>query len=309
MFLTTKKPKEVEQKFDPNLAEQIHVMPPRYVAESKKIPLKQILLIIAIFVGLAGIGVGGVIFINNFFNTEADIPAASTASNFSPSVPAAETPPANIAVNLPPSSPALQPTAPAEISPEPVPTTGAEDDDQDGLTLNEERLYLSNSLSADTDGDGYLDGAEVKNGFDPHLAAQTLEKSGLALTYQNSTQSYSVSYPKDWYVNTLSVGGAEIVFDSKLGEFIKIFTKANPNHEPLLSWIALNDLLVNAGELIAVQANSLPGYKTPDGLKFFLAKPDLSSVYIIGYESAGVSAVSFKTTLELMVNSFKLADQ
>ena len=41
------------------------------------------------------------------------------------------------------------------------------DSDGDGLTDDLEGFYGSNSNNSDTDGDGYLDGAEVKNGYSP----------------------------------------------------------------------------------------------------------------------------------------------
>ncbi|MFA5184468.1 MAG: hypothetical protein WC456_02965 [Patescibacteria group bacterium] len=43
------------------------------------------------------------------------------------------------------------------------------DTDNDGLSDYEEvKIYRTNPLSADTDGDSYLDGAEVKSGYDPN---------------------------------------------------------------------------------------------------------------------------------------------
>ncbi len=41
------------------------------------------------------------------------------------------------------------------------------DTDKDGLTDNMEKFYKTNPQKADTDGDGFKDGDEVKNGFDP----------------------------------------------------------------------------------------------------------------------------------------------
>lgn len=42
-----------------------------------------------------------------------------------------------------------------------------QDSDQDGLTNDEEQLYGTDPQNADTDGDGYSDGAEVRSGYDP----------------------------------------------------------------------------------------------------------------------------------------------
>lgn len=41
------------------------------------------------------------------------------------------------------------------------------DADNDGLTLEQEYLYLTNPFNADTDGDGYKDGEEIANGNSP----------------------------------------------------------------------------------------------------------------------------------------------
>ena len=49
---------------------------------------------------------------------------------------------------------------------------GNSDPDNDGLSNNDEYRYKTNPLNPDTDGDGYLDGVEVKNGFDPLKASQ-----------------------------------------------------------------------------------------------------------------------------------------
>lgn len=41
------------------------------------------------------------------------------------------------------------------------------DRDNDGLFTDEEIFFLTNTLNPDTDGDHYLDGEEVRSGFDP----------------------------------------------------------------------------------------------------------------------------------------------
>lgn len=49
---------------------------------------------------------------------------------------------------------------------------GGNDDDKDGLTNKEELLYKTDHLNPDTDGDGYIDGDEVKNGYNPNGAGR-----------------------------------------------------------------------------------------------------------------------------------------
>lgn len=106
---------------------------------------------------------------------------------------AGEPAPTAAATPLPALAPEPSPTAPIpEISatPEPVPAEVETDADHDGLTDREEALYGTNSYATDTDGDGltdrdetkvfatdpvnpdtdndgFQDGAEVINGYDP----------------------------------------------------------------------------------------------------------------------------------------------
>lgn len=54
-----------------------------------------------------------------------------------------------------------------EPSAEPDPASAVLDDDQDGLTAAEERFYGTDPDVADTDGDGFNDGEEVRAGYDP----------------------------------------------------------------------------------------------------------------------------------------------
>ncbi|MEK7639979.1 MAG: hypothetical protein AAB424_02490 [Patescibacteria group bacterium] len=49
---------------------------------------------------------------------------------------------------------------------------GSADLDSDGLTNDQERLYKTDPLNPDTDGDGYKDGAEIATGYDPTKVAE-----------------------------------------------------------------------------------------------------------------------------------------
>lgn len=67
-----------------------------------------------------------------------------------------------------PPSPGTPAPRPAETPP-PLLVASPPDSDQDGLPDNLEAIYRTNPLQSDTDGDGYLDGSEVANGYDPTI--------------------------------------------------------------------------------------------------------------------------------------------
>lgn len=55
------------------------------------------------------------------------------------------------------------------------------DSDHDGLSNDLESLYTTDPSNPDTDGDGYKDGEEVANGYDPLTAKTTARMIDLAL--------------------------------------------------------------------------------------------------------------------------------
>lgn len=82
------------------------------------------------------------------------------------------------------------------------------DSDLDGLTdKGEEQLFHTNPQSPDTDGDGWLDGAEVVGGSDPNDSASPNVPQDLL----QSVQSVSDPYPVAWYVSRAS-GGLAFLF-------------------------------------------------------------------------------------------------
>lgn len=279
----------------PEVLEQIRVMPQLYYKNRKKREGSKIFIWLAVVIAATGVAVAGFILVSNYLKVQLEVPAAGNLPIPEASLPAE--PVVNEDVKV-------VPMPEAEVEAEPA-VAGTEDGDVDGLTLDEEKLYLTNSLNSDTDGDGYSDGAEVLAGYDPSQPGRTLAESGLIKIYNNPNQGYLVMLPQEWLVNSLDTESREVVFDSRLGEFIRIFAKANPDLLSLSDWISVNDLLVEVGQLAPVTINNLAGYKTADDLKYYLASTDLSTVFVVSYEAVGMTEVSFRTTMKMMARSFK----
>ncbi|MDD5252189.1 MAG: hypothetical protein PHT12_06195 [Patescibacteria group bacterium] len=110
--------------------------------------------------------------------------------------------PAATPVNIPnqpvqETAPAATPTTSATTATTPTAIPAAPsvtDSDGDGLSDSEEtQVYRTDSHNADTDGDGYLDGAEVKGGFDPngpgklYAAPEPVQKTTVPAATPNPT--------------------------------------------------------------------------------------------------------------------------
>lgn len=98
------------------------------------------------------------------------------------------------------------------------------DSDCDGLTNSEEKLYGTNPELADTDGDGYSDGVEIKSGYDPLIAApgdrvatidniSSIGTDSQAAINTNSTTSLTDTFSQSIAAFIQSKGGQAITTD------------------------------------------------------------------------------------------------
>jgi hypothetical protein len=79
--------------------------------------------------------------------------------------------------------------------------TSTLDSDNDGLTDYQEiNIYHTDPHNPDTDGDGYLDGAEVKAGYNPLGPGKLIQASStVAMTvYKNTILGFQISVPSSW---------------------------------------------------------------------------------------------------------------
>jgi len=180
------------------------------------------------------------------------------------------------------------------------------DSDGDGLTDIEEALYNTKKDKPDTDADGYLDGHEVQAGFDPALADKRLVESETVKKHSSLTYKYSILYPAVWGIKALDNTGAQVVFqpsDSK--EFIEVIVMEN--NDSLVNWYQENVSLKNERPVIE-NLNGWQSVRTEDRLTVYLSKRQLPMIYIINYNTANLAEINFRTTFNMMVNSFTLLE-
>ncbi|MCX6745573.1 MAG: hypothetical protein NTX00_00975 [Candidatus Parcubacteria bacterium] len=186
------------------------------------------------------------------------------------------------------------------------------DSDSDGLTDVEEEIYGTEKRKPDTDGDGYLDGAEVINLFNPKVGGGALlETSGLVNKYSNPLFNYEILQPSIWLAKPNDESLREVIFQSSTGEYVEVLVADNPDKLDLVQWYLLESPAADLNQL--QKETTKNGYQaliSADHLNYYLIdtqNPD--KVYVITYNIGDKKEVNFLTTFLMMKNSFKLISQ
>lgn len=312
-------------------ATEIKVMPEQFYFKKMKAPTaeggknKKLILVIAILVIVLGLMAGAAYLFTQSLKKGAAKPSTTpvaTPTQPSTNVPPVNVAPANVPVNTPPPAvcgngtcetgensatcaadcPAPPPPPPAEPAVIPLAT----DTDKDGLTDVEEALYGTNPNNPDTDGDGYADGLELINLYNPTgFAPQKIEETNLVKIYTNPSYHYTIFYPTSWLVRALDETNGEVMFTSATGEFIEVLAEDNKDNLPLLDWYLAEAPGTSPADVGAVTTKSgLLGIKSPDGLTAYFSVG--GKIYVISYNIGVKTELNYKSTFEMMVKSFKL---
>ncbi len=181
------------------------------------------------------------------------------------------------------------------------------DADNDGLTdVEENNIYVSDINSSDSDGDGYGDGTEVLNLYNP-AGSNTLKESGLAGEFANSKHGYKVLYPKSWRIED-SAGGDLVYFYSGIDGLVQIIVQDNTSRAGIKSWYAdlVGSLEDSVRQSVETTKNGLEAIYSVDGLTAYLAPAGGGSkVYVLSYSPEESGTIEFLTTLKMMINSFR----
>ncbi|OGY46038.1 MAG: hypothetical protein A2731_02185 [Candidatus Buchananbacteria bacterium RIFCSPHIGHO2_01_FULL_39_8] len=320
----SKKAKTEELEINPQIAEQTHVMPPRFYIVPKR---KRTGLIVIIVIGIlliATLSVAGYFLIENFsknqpgpanININQPVTNESVNQNFEP--PVNENVNTNLNQNLNVNTNVSTTTdvnanvnvntneninTNTSTSTPTEPLKSSADIDGDNLTTAEEALFGTNPEVNDSDSDGYMDGSELISGYDPTRPAVTLADSGLIRTYNSS--EYSIIYPSVWQVREL---GEEIIFQAQSGEFVEVLMILNPNNLALLNWYQEQFPAISLDSVTQVRINNLSGIRSADQATYYLVNPDnLSRIYLITYNTGSLEEANFITTFNVMVKNFRL---
>jgi len=182
------------------------------------------------------------------------------------------------------------------------------DSDSDLLTDTEEVLWGSDPLNSDTDGDGYNDGAEIQNFYNPNIAGvgtSKLDQSDLVELYPNSEYGYSIYYPASWRLRESEVEDGGVMFITNTNEFVQVIIEENSaEFLTAKSWFLAQNPDINEENLEEVLIGNWSGIKHPDGLKVYLIYNDY--IYTLVMNIGLEIELNYKTTFDMMVNNFRL---
>lgn len=220
----------------------------------------------------------------------------------SPSPPPIE-PPNETPVEPPPTEPPPAEVPPPVVPPPAAPLPSSIDTDQDGLTDVEEVVYGTDQAQPDSDSDGYLDGDEVKNGYNPQGSGRLVD-SGLGKTYTSATAPlFTVVYPSAWSLERGGDGGDDVRLIASPDEFLAIRLEPS-NNQTLLDWyrIVAPDVAI-VPELSEFVGNHI-GIYSPDRQTFYFIDANRpTEVFVVNYNSGGKAELNFRSIFESIIRS------
>lgn len=282
----------------PQAVEQIRVMPQRFYVVSRRKANRTFVIFGLLFI-VVGMLVVAALAIWKFGPLPGSrVPPQGTGTTAGPPVAAPTVVVSPTPVVLPtPALPTPEATPTPTSSPEPTPTPAvlspASDEDNDGLTLNEERLYGTSPTNPDSDGDGYQDGAEVQNGYSPRAAKKTLVEDGLFQVAPIGTSGYQWAYPVSWVTSeNVEDGTTRIKLDTRMGEYGVAVVAPNPNDLSLQEYIKQSGAAIDGRlttgpaetpDLIEVSRNGLNGLMWLNPLQVYYSVDGGKSIVGLAY--------------------------
>jgi len=182
------------------------------------------------------------------------------------------------------------------------------DQDNDGLTDTEEKLYQTDPANSDTDADGQTDGQEVVNLFDPLHTNSTLILSGLVKVFTNDQQGYSIFYPSNWLVKPLpETDSGQVMVVTNTGEFFEVSAQDNFDRLSPKDWYLKEATGANPAEITETTVAGQPAVWNPDHLNLYVGLDN--KIYILTYNLGTEQEANLKTTFKMMIKSFQFLNQ
>lgn len=183
----------------------------------------------------------------------------------------------------------------------------AADLDKDDITDVAEEIFGTDPSKADTDADGYSDGHEVFNLYNPAgKEPMKLVESGAVLEYTNPVYNYRLYYPKDWAVGNTTPDYKDVLFSALGGENLEVrvfeFDAETPDYD---SWVGKWG--PQEASLMVAFKNKFgdPGLNRDDFLVYYFV--DSRAVYAVVYHPVDANTpINYRSVAKMFARSFRL---
>ena len=177
------------------------------------------------------------------------------------------------------------------------------DNDNDGLSVEEEMVVGTSDSSPDTDSDSYTDLAEMMSGYNP-LGEGFLSDNVNFKKFVNSQNSFYFYYPQAFEVSANT--NDAIILDLGDEEFFQLFIEVNKNKLNIEDWYK-NQFGVNTidNQLIFINGDWNVVKNADSKSIFFKNNRD---DYVIAFNYSSKDEGEYQNIFEIVFNTFKMID-
>ena len=179
------------------------------------------------------------------------------------------------------------------------------DFDRDSLTDAEEEAFGTDPAAWDTEKDGYYDGQEVFNLYNPvGMAPVRLIDSGTVLEYSNPIFNYRLYYPKGWTVASVDAESRQIVITAASGDYIEVRALTKLPNEDFNAWFARNITGQNITDLLqSTNRFEVSGWVRRDSLvAYFMGA---NEGFVIIYHPLAGGPIAHRHLMQMVAQSFR----
>ncbi len=179
--------------------------------------------------------------------------------------------------------------------------------DSDSLTDVEEETFGIDPSKWDTDGDGYYDGQETFNLYNPQgIAPMKIVDSGLVKEYVNPAWQYRLYYPAQWALGTVEAEANHVLFSALSGDFVEVVAEKMNVGETFANWFARKAIGQQFSDLQEFtnrfQEN---GWKRNDDLAAYFFRDN--NVFVLIYHPGGLDTIPYRHIMQMIMQSFRPA--
>ncbi len=178
--------------------------------------------------------------------------------------------------------------------------------DGDDLTDMLEEDLGTDPAVPDADSDGYSDGHEMYNLYNP--AGKEPEKiidSGLVTEYTNPIFGYKLYYPKNWAVGNVDSEYRDVLFSTLTGENIEVRVFDLEAGQTFAEWFGKNASGEQYADLLAFSGVfEQNGQRRSDYLTYYFS--DGQKVIVLVYHPSDSSVINYRAVIKMMARSFRL---